>query len=80
MSNQALTRARGGGTLVLNLIVEWDKRAAKTPALRWLLRARDEAGWKVFRVAAWDDLVEFARRFSRQHYGPGPKGRSTAPL
>lgn len=76
--NHALTRARGGGTLVLNLAANWEKNTAKNPALGWLLRAQDEAGWKVFRVAAWDDLVEFARRFSRRHYGPGPKSRRPA--
>ena len=69
VANEALVRARGGGTLVLNLVEKWEERAATYPALRWIARARDEGRWGVFRVAAWDGLVEFARQFSRQRYG-----------
>lgn len=71
VSNEALGRARGGGTLVLNLSEGWEAQAGQSAALGWLRRARDEVPWSVYRVAAWDDLVEFARQFSRQRYGDG---------
>ena len=69
VSNEALTRARGGGTLVLNLYADWANGAKSWPSMGWIKRARDEAGWGVYRVAEWDDLVAFAREFSRQRYG-----------
>ncbi len=76
VANEALDRARGGGTLVLNLPGNWEAQAGRSVALRWLRRARDEAQWSVYRVAAWDDLVEFARQFSRQRYGEGRRPRA----
>ena len=55
----ALTRGRGGGTLVLNLPPGWVdpdlERAAAT-------------GWAVERVQTWDQLVAFARAFSRRTF------------
>jgi hypothetical protein len=63
----ALKRAGGGGTLVLNLPADWE-RAAFSP-FSDIRRARDEQGWHVHRVASLEDLVEFARQFSRMRYG-----------
>jgi len=63
----ALARAGGGGTLVLNLPEEWDAPASPYVAIR---RARDKQGWNVHRVASLEELVEFARQFSRLRYGP----------
>jgi hypothetical protein len=57
----ALERARGGGTLVLNLAGDWTNN-------RDLKRAHDEQGWHISVVRSWDDLVEFARQFSRLKY------------
>ncbi len=68
VSNEALARARGGGTLVLNLSEKWEEQA-RVASYGWLLRARDEAGWALYRVSAWEDLVVFAREFSRKRYG-----------
>jgi hypothetical protein len=72
----ALKRARGGGSLVLNVRHDWDRRL--TERLRnvygadWetaVRRARDEQGWHVHTVASLADLVDFARAFSRARYG-----------
>jgi hypothetical protein len=63
----ALKRAAGGGTLVLNLVENWQK-AASGPYAE-IRRARDEQGWHVHRVASLEELVEFARQFSRLRYG-----------
>jgi hypothetical protein len=38
-----------------------------------LLRARAE-GWNVHRVATWDDLLAFARGFSRRAYADDERG------
>jgi hypothetical protein len=58
----ALAKARGSGTLVLNLYEGWEGRL---PAL---VQARAE-GWQISRVRTWEDLVEFARVFSAARYG-----------
>ncbi len=63
----ALARAGGGGTLVLNIPADWE-RALNGPC-QMIQRARDEQGWHVHRVATLDELVEFARQFSRRRYG-----------
>jgi hypothetical protein len=56
---QALARARGGGTMVLNLPGKPDAD---------LQRAQREQGWVVEPVASWPELLGFARRFARRHY------------
>jgi hypothetical protein len=60
----SLARAGGGGTLVLNIPQNWW-------SLRSLgdLRRAQKEGWNVHRVATWDDLLAFAREFSRRAYG-----------
>ena len=65
----ALERARGGGTFVLNIPKSWDELGPRPPALTQIRRARDEQGWHVHPVASWEELVEFARQFSRLRYG-----------
>ena len=64
---KALARAAGGGTLVLNLPANWTA-SASGPYCE-IRRARDEQGWHVHRVASLEELVEFARQFSRLQYG-----------
>ena len=61
----ALRGAGGGGTLVLNLPEGWERGTGQVAAD--LRRARAE-GWGVHRVASWDDLLAFAREFSRRTY------------
>lgn len=58
----ALEKARGGGTLVLNLWGPWETNAD-------LKRAHDELNWQISVVRTWEDLVEFARQFSAMTYG-----------
>ncbi|MGC8493663.1 MAG: VWA domain-containing protein [Syntrophobacteraceae bacterium] len=65
----ALSRARGGGTFVLNMPREWERRAKNREDYKLIRRARDEQGWDVYPVADWEDLIEFARKFSLRHYG-----------
>ena len=81
VATRALQAAGGGGTMVLNLPREWEKHARRSTherarggysfdeAYYWLLRAREEQGWLIREVASWEDLVAFAREFSRRHYG-----------
>ncbi|MGA9767607.1 MAG: VWA domain-containing protein [Blastocatellia bacterium] len=60
IAQMALERGRGGATMVLNLWREWKE----TPAL---VRA-NEQGWSIHRVQTWDELVAFARAFSKEKY------------
>jgi len=61
ISRQALDKGRGGGTMVLNLWQDWQQNAT-------LVRAHEQ-GWQVHRVQTWDQLVDFARAFSKENYG-----------
>ena len=65
---EALQRARGGGTLALNLPANWETFAKGGNVYAELVRARDVGGWGLYPLAAWDDLLEFARDFSRRNY------------
>jgi len=60
IARDALARAGGGGSLVLNLYQDVAQLAAG-PTLRAL-------GWTLYRVTRWEDLVAFARDFSRARY------------
>ena len=59
----ALARARGGGTLVLNL-----------PAgRRWAAwDSFEQLGLRIHAVTRWEDVVTFAREFVRENYGDVP--------
>jgi len=61
VSRQALEKARGGGTMVLNLFSDWREDAA-------LLRANTEQGWQIHVVRNWEDLLAFAKWFSKLKY------------
>jgi hypothetical protein len=71
IAGTALSRARGGATMVLNLREDWEK--VRAAPYGWIRRARDEQGWGVFRVSSWDGLVDFARAFSRLRYTDGSR-------
>ncbi|MGC4075001.1 MAG: hypothetical protein QM760_21380 [Nibricoccus sp.] len=69
----ALKNGRGGGTLALNIPTNWEQTSFSfvqglTATLR---RARDIEGWDLHAVPSLEGLVEFARAFSRQKFGPG---------
>ena len=77
VATMALARAAGGGTLALNLPPNW---AFLPGAFGIIRRARDEKGWQVDRVATLEELIEFARRFSRLKYGqPAIRPKKTEP-
>ena len=61
VSRMSLENGRGGGTMVLNLWRDW----TETPDL---VKASKQ-GWSIHRVQTWEQLVEFARAFSRTKYG-----------
>lgn len=68
----ALARARGGGTLALNIPAEWETLVSRHHEYGRLVRARTEVGWDIRVVATWPDLVAFAREFSRRKFGLEP--------
>jgi hypothetical protein len=70
---RALARAGGGGTFVLNLPVGWDTWPGAYQVIR---QARDQQGWAVHPVASLEELVAFARWFSRLRYGTPEPGRT----
>lgn len=77
VADQALRNAGAGGTLVLNLPWSVDDAAPSGRMAGYyaqshaaIRRARNEQGWAVYGVRSWEDMVEFARRFSRTHYAP----------
>lgn len=61
ISKMALKKSRNGGTMVLNLWSDWQQNQT-------LVRA-GEQGWQIHRVQTWDQLVDFARAFSKANYG-----------
>jgi hypothetical protein len=68
IAGAALARAGGGGSMVLNLHAAWEEQAERNPTYAAIRRARDEQGWAVHPVSSWDQLMDFARAFSRLHY------------
>src|SRR5476649_646835 len=68
---KALEKGGAGGTMALNLARDWDGGSTN----KWmqkiyddLQRARREQGWDIHAVERFEDLLEFARVFSRRHY------------
>jgi hypothetical protein len=61
----ALDRARGGGTMVLNLYSDWHSDTD-------LSRANAELGWQIHVVRSWEELLDFARWFSALKYSEKP--------
>ncbi|PLY43789.1 hypothetical protein CSZ94_07285 [Janthinobacterium sp. ROICE36] len=71
ISAKALAQGGAGGTMALNLERDWEGAAAT----KWLQqtydalkRARREQGWDIHAVERYEDLLDFARAFSRRHY------------
>jgi hypothetical protein len=62
IAGDALTAARGGGTFVLHMPPEWEPE--KTVAMR-------TQGWQTYGIREWEDIVPFAREFSRRGWGDG---------
>ena len=71
ISAKALARGVAGGTMALNLERGWEGAARHTWLQRTyddLKRARREQGWDIHAVERYEDLLDFARAFSRRHY------------
>lgn len=64
IAGQALEKAGAGGTFVLNIGKDW-RQYDKLP------EAADQ-GWDICPVASWEELLDFARHFSRKKYGEIP--------
>lgn len=65
---RAFERARGGGSMVLNIGSGWETQRGWGGGYQKLKQARDQLGWTIASVQSWEDLVAFAREFSRRHY------------
>lgn len=65
----ALAKGRNGGTMALNLPAGWEQPRAgfARVALQQLIRARDEQHWDIHPVSKLEDLLAFARVFSRRY-------------
>jgi hypothetical protein len=71
VARASLQRAGGGGTLALNLFGEWTQWPT-------LVQASNE-GWAIYPVKSWEELVAFARDFSRANYERTPgTGQTTS--
>jgi hypothetical protein len=75
VAEHALAVARAGGTMALNIPVNWmgigsAYSAGGEPWNETLQRAEREQGWCVHAIQRQEDLLQFAREFSRRNYGP----------
>jgi hypothetical protein len=76
VSAHALAEGRAGGTMALNIPGDWALRGGGQVAAD-LRRASKEQGWDIHAITKMEDLVVFARWFSRRHYQPSrPSGDS----
>lgn len=64
---RALAEGRAGGTMALNIPGDWAMRGRSRVASD-LHRASTEQGWEIHAISRLEDLVAFARWFSRLHY------------
>ena len=62
----ALTSAKGGGSMVLNLAANWQSTPGWGDSHQIIQQAIAKQGWMVARVSTWEELVEYARQFSRR--------------
>jgi hypothetical protein len=60
VAGRSLERARGGGTMALNLPGMWDSPELERAA---------EQGWSVVRVGNHEELLDFCRQFSHRTFG-----------
>jgi len=78
ISKMALEKARGGGTMVLSLPIDWQINPTELnktyityhkQIVLDLQRAHREQGWHIHRIQDWEQLVVFARAFAKEKYG-----------
>ena len=67
---RALAAAGGGGSMALQLARHWEtlEKGWAAKAYQDLKRARKEQGWDIHAIEQLDDLLAFARAFSKRHY------------
>lgn len=67
---RSLAAAGAGGSMALNIPADWDTDNERWGQEIWkqLRRARQEQGWEIFAISRLEDLLDFARAFSRRHY------------
>lgn len=70
VAEQALQRARGGGTIVI--------QGSHTSYYRESIQRLTSLGWSIHFVKDEDELVRFARAFSRTQYEPTPEKAAKA--
>jgi hypothetical protein len=70
VSARAMAAAGGGGSMALQLTPDWEgiKEGWAADTYRDLRRARSEQGWEISAISNLEDLLGFARAFSRRHY------------
>lgn len=78
ISKMALEKARGGGTMVLSLPIDWRTNPTELnktyityhkQIVLDLQRAHKEQGWHIHRIQDWEQLVAFAKAFAKEKYG-----------
>ena len=67
---RALLAAGGGGSMALQLRADWETvgKGWAAKAYQDLQRARKEQGWDIHAIDKLDDLLAFAKAFSKRHY------------
>ena len=66
---RALAAGRAGGTMALKLPHDWEQTRYVLPhVVKSLQRARLEQGWDIHAIERMEDLMDFARGFSRRYY------------
>jgi hypothetical protein len=69
IARHSLLTARGGGTYVLNMLPSMAPKE---------IEQMEGDGWRVHCVRAWEDVVPFARAFSRATFGRRPAKAATS--
>ena len=75
-ARRAMKRADGGGTMVLQLWGALDPTPGSPPSpyldssYQTIRNLRDNEGWRVYPVSSLEQLLDFARAFSKEHYQP----------
>ncbi|HOF00669.1 MAG TPA: VWA domain-containing protein [Spirochaetota bacterium] len=60
ISEIALEKAGGGGTMVLNLWKDWKA----VPKLAFAAKQ----GWNIYRISSWEELINFSKEFVKRNY------------
>ena len=70
ISARALAAAGAGGSMALQLRADWETvgKGWAAKAYQDLQRARQDQGWDIHAIGKLDDLLAFAKAFSRRHY------------